>query len=131
VIIDQARQADAAAFNTVADRIRDLSHQLRQARTAQGLAVETGDPTGARTADQQVGQLTSAVARLEGGHQRRERWRTLTPDASPLSPIVAGRFGTSVLAPKRRTRVHQLQQALLVKDKRLPAGDLGRNATGG
>ncbi|HEY2302962.1 MAG TPA: hypothetical protein VGH66_13775 [Acidimicrobiales bacterium] len=77
-IIEQARRADAAGPDAVGDRLRDASRQLRQAHTAHGLALGADDPTGARMADQQVGPLIRAIARLDEAQQRRQRWRTLT-----------------------------------------------------
>jgi hypothetical protein len=53
-IIDQAHQADQTSPNTVADQLRAASGQLRQARTAHGIALQTRDAIAASTAAEQI-----------------------------------------------------------------------------
>lgn len=75
-IIDQARQAETAAPPPIAEGLHQAHVQLRQARTAEGLARQTGDHTTADTAAEQVRRLAEAVLQAEDHHRRRQQWRT-------------------------------------------------------
>ena len=77
-IIEQCRHADRNAPAAVADELRDATRQLRQARTAHGLAIRNGDPVLAHTAHDQLGQLNRTVADLEEAHRRRQQWTAIS-----------------------------------------------------
>ena len=77
-ILDQAHQADQTSPDAVAEQLRAASGQLRHARTAHGIALQSRDPIAANRAAEQIDQLNVAVSRLEQAHNRRQQWRAAT-----------------------------------------------------
>lgn len=77
-IIEHARHAERMAPEAVADELREATRQLRQARTAHRLAIQSRDPALAQKTDEQLGQLSHSVADLEEAHRRRQQWTAIS-----------------------------------------------------
>jgi hypothetical protein len=75
-LIDEARRAETAAPPAISEHLQQLHVQLRETRTAEGLARQAGHIDRARQAHQQAERLAKAVLQAEEGHRGRQEWRT-------------------------------------------------------
>jgi hypothetical protein len=114
-IIDQAHQVDQASPDAVADQLRAASRQLRYARTAYGIALQTHDPIAANRAAEKIDQLNVAVSRHEQAHYRRQQWTMATARLHQQAQAAAVELETRSLVRDTDTTLpgihHRLAQA--------------------
>jgi conjugative relaxase-like TrwC/TraI family protein len=126
-LVDQARQAEAAAPPSVGDQLRTISAQLRAARTAHGQAVLAGGPhsSAALEAARTVEALANAAGRLESEHRRREQWRQaasrLQAQAAAAATELVARADARTAAPFRDMDLSSLEAEIAQVEQRLAA----------